>query len=92
MSPDLVRADPKDVRKLANALQQYEQKLLEISKQAQSAIDRANWHDGQKDKFAARYKDFHKQTNKFAGEQLQQFVKQLNALATDLERAQSHRF
>jgi hypothetical protein len=92
MSSDHVHANPDDVRKLARALQQFEQKVTEVSKQAQRAIDQANWHDGQKDRFAARYKDFNNQTNRFVGGQVKAFVKSLNALAADLERAKSHRF
>lgn len=92
MSSDLVHADPNDVRKLARALQDFEQRVTEISKQAQRAIDQANWRDAQKDKFAARYNDFHNQTNRFVGSHVRDFVRSLNALAADLDRAKSHRF
>lgn len=92
MSSDLVHADPNDVRKLARELQQFERKVTEVSRQAQRAIDRANWHDSQKDRFAARYKDFHRQTNSFVAGQVRGFVKSLNALASDLDRAKRHRF
>jgi len=91
MSRDIVHADPKDVRKLADALQQFEQKVTEASRHAQKAIEQANWHDSQKDRFAERYKGFHRQTNNFVGGQVKEFVKSLNALAADLERAKSHR-
>jgi uncharacterized protein YukE len=89
---DLVNADPNDVRKLARALQQFEQKVNDANKQAQRAIDQANWHDSQKDRFASRYKEFHKQTNNFVAGQVRDFVKSLNSLAADLERAKSRRF
>ena len=89
---DLVNADPNDVRKLAKALQQFEQRVNDANKQAQRAIDQANWHDGQKDRFAARYREFHRQTNNFVAGQVRDFVKSLNSLAADLERAKSRRF
>lgn len=92
MSSDLVHADPNDVRKLARELEQFQQRVKDVSKQAQKAIDRANWHDGQKEKFAASYRDFHRQTDRFVEGQVRQFVKSLNALAHDLDRAKSHRF
>jgi ABC-type transporter Mla subunit MlaD len=92
VSSDLVNADPNDVRKLARALQQYEEKVTELTKQTQRAIDQANWNDGQKERFAARYKDFNNQTNRFVSGQVRDFVKSLNALAADLERAKGHRF
>lgn len=89
---DLVNADPNDVRKLARALQQFEQKVNDANKQAQRAIDQANWHDGQKDRFASQYKDFQRQTNSFVSGKVRDFVKSLNSLAADLERAKSRRF
>lgn len=92
MSGDLVHANPGDVRKLAKSLQQYEQKVVDASKQAQKAIDRANWNDRQKSQFEERYRNFHKQTNSFVATQVRDFVKSLNALASDLERARSRRF
>ena len=92
MSGDLVHADPNDVKKLAKALEQFEQRVLDISKQTQKAIDQANWKDGQKDRFESRYRDFHRQTQNFVGGQVKDFVKQLNALAHDLERARARRF
>jgi hypothetical protein len=92
MSSDLVHADPADVRKLARELEQFQQRVKDVSKQAQKAIDHANWHDGQKERFAQRYRDFHRQTERFVDGQVRDFVKSLNALAYDLERAKSHRF
>lgn len=92
MSGDLVHADPNDVRKLAKSLEQFEQRVLDVAKQTQKAIDQANWKDGQKDRFESRYRDFHRQTQHFVGGQVKDFVKQLNALAYDLERAKSRRF
>jgi hypothetical protein len=92
MSSDGVHADPKDVRKLARALQDFELKITEISRQGQRAIDSANWHDRQKEQFAARYRDFNRQTSRFIGNEVKQMVKQLDQLARDLEQAQSRRF
>jgi hypothetical protein len=92
MSSDLVNADPNDVRKLAAALQELERKVLEATKHGRQAIDRANWHDRQKDTFEARYQDFQKHTTGFVSGQVRDFVKSLNALAADLERARARRF
>lgn len=92
MPGDLVNASPADVRKLAKALELYEQKLTEVTKQAERAINSANWRDGQKDKFEAKFKDFSKQSNRFISGEVKQMVKSLNGLASDLERARDHRF
>ncbi len=92
MSSDQVNADPADVRKLAAALHDLERKVLEATKQAHQAIDRANWHDRQKQMFETRYRDFHKHTTSFVSGQVREFAKSLNALAADLERAKAHRF
>jgi F0F1-type ATP synthase membrane subunit b/b' len=89
---DAVHADPADVKKLASALQQYHQKITDASKQAQQAIGRADWHDRQKQQFEGKFKDFQRQTDRFVGSQVKEFVKQLNALASDLEKARSHKF
>lgn len=92
MSPDGVHADPKDVRKLARALEQFEQQVMQVSKQGRKAIDQANWHDSQKEQFARRYDDFQRRTTSFVGGEVKQMIKSLNLLAGDLERAQSRRF
>jgi hypothetical protein len=92
VTPDLVHADPNDVKMLARALHQYEQKLMEITKQTERAINSANWHDHQKEQFSNSFKDFQRQTNSFIGNKVRDFEKKLNALAHDLERAGSHRF
>lgn len=92
MSSDLVHADPNDVRKLAKALERFQREITDISKQARRAIDRANWHDRQKDQFTARYKDFERRTNSFVGGEVKQMVHALNNLATQLDRARSQRF
>lgn len=92
MSSDLVHADPKDVRKLAKALERFEQQITEVTKEGMRAIDQANWHDGRKDMFSARYRDFHKRTHSFVGGEVKQMVRALNELATKLEHASSQRF
>jgi hypothetical protein len=91
MSSDLVHADPNDVKKLAKALQQWEQRITDASKQAESAINSANWHDRQKDQFTAHFKDFQKRTRGFVGGEVKQMVGSLNKLASDLERAKNNR-
>lgn len=92
MSTDLVHADPRDVRRLATALQRFEQRITQISSETYREVGRANWHDRQKDQFEARFKDFHKKTNTFVGNEVSAMVKSLNSLAVALEQAQSQRF
>lgn len=89
---DMVHADPADVKKLAKAMQQYQQRVAEASKQARKAIDQANWKDRQKQQFEGSFRTFQKQTDRFVGSQVKDFVKQLNSLAADLEKARSNRF
>jgi hypothetical protein len=89
---DVVHANPQDVKKLAQALTHLEQELLQATKAASRAIDRADWRDGRKDQFVARYNDFNKKTNSFVGGELRQMVKGLNNLAQQLERARDQRF
>lgn len=92
MSSDVVHADPADVKRLAKSLQQFEQRITQVTKEGLRAIERANWHDRQKDQFTARYKDFNKRTTSFVGGEVKQMVSSLNKLATQLEKAQSQRF
>lgn len=92
MSTDHVNASPSDIRKLARALQEFETKMTEVTKQGRRAIDGAYWHDKQKDRFVTLYKEFQNRTNRFVGMEVKQMVKSLNALATELERARDHRF
>lgn len=89
---DVVHANPDDVKKLAKALERLEQQLLQATKEATKAIDRADWRDGRKDQFEARYQDFTKRTNSFVSGELRQMVKGLNNLAQQLERARGQRF
>lgn len=92
MSSDRVNASPSDIRKLARALHEFENRITEVTKQGRRAIDGAYWHDRQKDRFVTLYKEFHDRTNRFVAMEVKQMVKSLNALATDLERARDHRF
>jgi uncharacterized protein YukE len=89
---DLVHANPRDVRRLANDLRQYEEKIKQLSKDTQRAIDRANWKDNQKQMFQASFNEFGRSTSRFIEQKVQTYVKSLNSLADDLERAQSRRF
>jgi uncharacterized protein YukE len=89
---DHIHADPNDVEKLASALKKYEEEVLAASRKALQAIERANWQDRQKQQFASSYRDFHKKTENFVRGRVRDFVKSLNSLAYDLERAKRHRF
>jgi hypothetical protein len=92
MSNDGVHADPRAVRQLARDLQQFEQKLNALNRETQNAINRASWHDTKKEQFAAQYRDFQRQTNRFVEGRVREFVKSLNAFAGDLEQARNRRF
>lgn len=92
MSTDHVNASPSDIRKLARSLQDFENKITEVTKQGRRAIDGAYWHDKQKDRFVMLYKDFQNRNDRFVATEVRQMVKSLNALATELERARDHRF
>lgn len=92
VSDDLVNARPADVRKLAKSLEQFGQKMAQASKEANRAIGAAYWHDSQKDRFEARYRDLQKRVNGFVSSEVRDMVTSLNRLAADLERVRGHRF
>jgi chemotaxis regulatin CheY-phosphate phosphatase CheZ len=92
MASDLVNVRPEDVKKLAKALERFEQRIKQATKEARHAIDSANWNDPQKAKFEGRYKDFQKRTNSYVEGEVHQMVKSLNQLAAKVEQIQRHRF
>lgn len=89
---DHVNADPSAVKQLARSLEHYQQEIKDASKRAQQAINRANWNDGQKRQFEDTFKNFQRQTDSFVGSKVKDYIRTLNTLASDLERARSHRF
>lgn len=86
-----VNANPEDIRKLAGALGAYKKQVEAASKQVQGALNAANWHDPQKDKFEARYKDLQRSINGFLNGEVDAMVKGLNQLAQKLAEIQSIR-
>jgi len=92
MSGDLINVKPDDVRKLARALERFGQQMTQANKEAMSAISAAYWHDSQKEKFEARYRDFHKRINGFVSGEISEMTGSLNRLASELDRVRSHNF
>lgn len=85
MSGDSVNARPDDVRKLASALNAYRQDVATASRSVQRALASAHWHDGQKDRFEARYRDLQKTVDRFLDNEVSTMVKTLNELARKLD-------
>jgi chromosome segregation ATPase len=88
---DLVNASPNDIRKLAGALSAYKQEVGAASKRVQGALNAANWHDPQKDKFEAHYRDLQRGISSFLSGEVDQMIKNLNTLAQKLAEIQSMR-
>ncbi|MGY1802957.1 hypothetical protein ACI78T_06725 [Blastococcus sp. SYSU D00922] len=88
---DLVNASPQDVRKLAAALAAYQQDVAAAGKKVRGALNAANWHDPQKDKFEARYRDLQKGLDRFMSGEVTAMVKGLKDLARKLEDIRSTR-
>jgi hypothetical protein len=88
---DLVNASPTDIKKLAGALGAYKKEVEAASKRVQGALNAANWHDPQKDKFEAHYRDLQRGLSGFLNGEVDGMVKNLNALAQKLAEIQSMR-
>lgn len=88
---DRVNANPNDIRKLATALAAYKKQVETASKQVQGALNAAHWHDPQKDKFEAHYKDLQRSINGFLNGEVEQMVKSLNQLAQKIAEIQAIR-
>jgi chromosome segregation ATPase len=88
---DLVNASPTDIRKLAGALGAYRKEVEAASRRVQGALNAANWHDPQKDKFEAHYRDLQRGINSFLNGEVDQMIKDLSTLAQKLAEIQSMR-
>jgi|SoimicmetaTmtHAB_FD_contig_31_23750719_length_2225_multi_3_in_0_out_0_2 hypothetical protein len=88
---DIVNASPEDVKKLAAALVAYKQAVETAGKRVQGALSSANWHDPQKDKFEARYREFHRSIGHFMSAEVDAMVKDLNNLARKLAEIKAMR-
>jgi len=88
---EFVHASPADVKKLAAALAEYKKEVEQAGRRVQGALGGANWHDPQKDRFEARYKNFSKSINSFLNGEVDAMIKALNDLAAKLTDAKSVR-
>jgi uncharacterized protein YukE len=89
---DRVNANPADIKKLAAALGAYKGEVSAAGKKVQGALAAANWHDPQKDKFEARYRNLQSSMNRFLDGEVDVMIKNLNTLAAKLAEIQSVRF
>jgi hypothetical protein len=80
-----VKANSRDVRRLASNLKKYQEDMKQASQAAQKAIGAANWNDKQKDQFVGRFKEHNKQISRFVNDQVNEMIKSLNLLASKLE-------
>ncbi len=76
---------PDEPRKLAAALMAYKQAVEAAGKRVQGALSAADWHDPQKDKFEAHYRDFQRSISRFLAGEVDAMVKDLNNLARKLD-------
>jgi hypothetical protein len=88
---DIVNASPADVKKLADALHAYKKEVEAASKRVQGALNSANWHDPQKQRFEARYRDFQRGINSFMNGEVDAMAKALHDLAGKLAEIKSVR-
>jgi hypothetical protein len=88
---DVVNASPEDVKKLAAALATYKQAVEAAGKRVQGALSSANWHDPQKDKFEAHYRDFQRSLSHFMSGEVDAMIKDLNYLARKLAEIKAMR-
>ena len=91
MANDGVNASPQSVKQLASALLTYQKEVTAAGRQVQGALAAANGHDGQKDKFEARYKDLQKTIDRFMSGEVAGMVKGLDELARRLAEIRSMR-
>ncbi len=83
MSDVAARAD--DVRKLASALQRYQQDVKQASRTVEGALRSANWKDRKKEQFEIRFRDFQKQMDRFMSAEVTDMVRSLNELARKID-------
>ncbi len=91
MSGAHVNASPEGVRKLARALETYQRQVTEAGRAVQTALDRADWHDRQKDRFEERAKELHRHIDRFLTNEVATLAKGLNEMARKLEDIQRMR-
>jgi hypothetical protein len=86
-----VNANPDDIRRLAGALSKCEQDVLQAVRSARRALDSAQWHDRQKDQFAARFLELQRSVERFMATEMDGMSKSLTKLATQLDAIRSMR-
>lgn len=85
---DIVNVSSTDVRKLASALGAYKHEVEAASKRVQGALNSAHWHDPQKQRFEARYRDFQRSIGGFLNGEVDAMIKALDDLARKVEEIQ----
>jgi len=88
---ETVHASPQDVKKLAAALAAYKGEVSAAGQKVQRALNAANWRDGQKERFEAHYREFHRAIERFMSGEVDTMVRDLNELARRLAEIQSMR-
>ena len=80
---------PAEFRVPAEAARQRREAFL--SRRTQAALGAANWHDAQKDKFEARYRDLQRSIDRFMSGEVTGMITGLNELARRLAEIRSMR-
>lgn len=83
---------PEEPRKLAAALAAYKQAVEAAGRRMQGALSAADWHDPQKQRFEARYRDFQGSVGNFMTTGVDAMIKDLNDLAHKLAEIQAMKF
>jgi uncharacterized protein YukE len=88
---DQIHASPQDIRKLATSLNAYKQDVSAASNRVQGALSHANWHDSRKEQFEGKYRDLRKKIDSFMSGEVDQMIKDLNRLASQLDEIRNVR-
>jgi len=92
LSDDLVNVRKTDLLKLEREIQEYEKTVSEAGKRMERAIGAAYWRDSNKERFAARFKDMKRQTDRFVSGECQTMAKRLRELAAKVDEFQNSKF
>lgn len=88
---DSVNVSPQSLRDLARELERYEENIRQSLKNASAAIARTRWSDRKREQFEARFKDFERQSGRFAESEVRTMVRYLKELASRIEHARDTR-
>jgi hypothetical protein len=92
LSGDLVNVRKSDLLKLEREIQQFEQAVNEAGKRMERAIASAHWRDSTKERFAAKFKDMKRQTDRFVSGECRTMAKHLRELAAKVDEFQNSKF